>query len=303
MEILWSALGIGAVVCAVLYVLAGHWQRVLRQQSWMIRKLAERVKSLEEVSDPQFRQRLDESSPMPLTQVFTFSFRLSEQFWRGTLALTDEDWEFIRRFGSFVGSLKLERWRSHTVATITELLPASATEPWQRRSLDYYPGDGKEDEVLSLWELPLCLPNRPAERPSSVELRLHRNAIELCVDFQASERLSQTNGAPADAEIKVFRVPLDTAQLAEFRSRQPRDAPDQENPDSSSNGSALGAVSWRAFYSATDERVGFEWQLWVRDLTGKAEWDRWKILEPDECAPPGDSTGDRNRKSVHGPGA
>jgi hypothetical protein len=282
MEILWPALGICAVVCLVLYVLAGHWQRVLRQQSWMIRKLAERVKSLEEVSDPQFRQRLGESSPMPLEQVFTFSFRLSEQFWRGTLALTDEDWEFIRRFGSFVGSLKLERWRSHTAATITELLPASATEPWQRRSLDYYPGDGKEDEAHSLWELPLCLPNRPAERPSFLELRLDGNAIELCVDLRGSERLNPTNGAPSDAGITVFRVPLDTAQLAEFRSQEPREASDDVNPNLSSNGNATGAASWRAFYAATDERAGFEWQLWVRDLTKKAEWDRWKILEPDE---------------------
>jgi hypothetical protein len=244
MEILWPALGICAVVFLVFYVLAKHWHRVLRQHSWVIAKLAERVKSLEEVSDPQFRERLGESSPMPLERVFTFCFRLSEQFWRGTLALEDKDWEFVRRFGSFVGSVKLECWRSHTVATITEALPAGATAQWQTRSLDFYAADGKEDDAISLWELPLRLPHGSDERPPSLELLLRRNAIELCADPQGAEGLNQAGAAVG--EVTFFRVPLDSAQLAEFRSQEPRETPHEAHPRSSANGAAS-AASWRAF--------------------------------------------------------
>lgn len=52
MEILWPALGIGVIVAFVFYVLAQHWHRVLRQQSFTIRRLHERVRDLEEMSDP-----------------------------------------------------------------------------------------------------------------------------------------------------------------------------------------------------------------------------------------------------------
>ena len=45
-------------------------------------------------------------------------------------------------------------------------------------------------------------------------------------------------------------------------------------------GSVRCASSWRAFYSCVDETIGFEWQLWCRDLGKKAEWEHWKILEP-----------------------
>jgi hypothetical protein len=40
-----------------------------------------------------------------------------------------------------------------------------------------------------------------------------------------------------------------------------------------------------AVYSREDENLGIEWQLSVRDLTKKAEWETWKILE----FPPGGS--------------
>jgi hypothetical protein len=280
MEVLWSALGICALVCFVLYILALRWQRVLRQQTWLVRKLSERVKALEEISDPQFRQRVGESSPMPLERVFNFSFRLSERFWRGTLRLTDEGWEFVRRFGSFVGSLKLECWRSHTVATITEVLPASNTVQWQKRSLDFY-ADETEGDAPALWELRLALPNESAERPPSLELLLRKDAIELRGHLQAAERWDQECRPAGQDDITFFRVPLNTAQLAEFRSQEPMGAGDSSR-NATSNGGKPEAGSWRAFYSAADEGVGFEWQLCVRDLTRKAEWDRWGSLEPVE---------------------
>jgi hypothetical protein len=282
MEILWPSVGISVLVCLVFYILAQHWRRVLRRHSWMLRQLGERLRALEEVSDPEFRKRLGESSPMPLEQVFTFSFRLSEQFWRGTLALTDKDWEFVRRFGSFVGSVKLERWRSHTVATITEALPASATAQWQKRSLDLYAGDGKEDGAISIWQLPLRLPTGTTERPPALELVLDRNAIKLCGDWEQGGKVDQANRAAASCEATIFRVPLDFAQLAEFRRREPAGGREERGPNSMANGPPTEAASWRAFYAFADERVGFEWQLGIRDLVRKADWDRWKILEPAE---------------------
>ena len=278
MDILWTAAGICVIVCFVFYVLALHWQRVLRHQSWMVRRLGDRLQVLEEIGDPQFRRRLSESAPMPLEQVFTFTFRLSEQFWRHTLSLTDKNWDFIRAFGSFVGSVKLECWRSHAVATITEVLPESKTAQWQSRSLDFYPDSAKAGDSLTLWELRLAQQNGSAERPPSLELLLRGNAIELCGHLT---RMSHNgHGEAPDAEVTFFRVPLDCGQLAEFRSQDPTE--DSHDPEGGpgSNGSRLDASSWRAFYSSTDETIGYEWQLWLRDLTRKAEWDRWKILEP-----------------------
>jgi len=288
MDILWPALGICAIVCVVFYVLAAHWRRVLHQQSWMVRRLAERVRDLEEISDPQFRQRLDESSPMPLEQVLTFSFRLSERFWRGTLGLSDGDWEFVRTSGTFVGSVKLERWRSHTVATIVEALPSSHAAEWQKRSLDFYPGDGG-DKALVLWELRLGLPGGAGERPSSLELVLGREAIELRAHLH-DPAACEANGSGSRGEdaVTFFSVSLDTAQLAAFRSHDPAEEGDGDgsgsgkNGNSGRNGWSMAADSWRAFYAANNEGAGFEWQLCVRDLTRKADWERWKILDPVE---------------------
>jgi hypothetical protein len=282
MDILWPALGICVIVCFVFYVLAQHWRRVLREQSWMVRRLATRVRELEELTDPQFRQRLNESSPMPLEQVITFSFRLSDRFWRGTLGLTDTEWEFVRTSGSFVGSVKLERWRSHTVATIVEALPSSHAAEWQKRSLDFYPGDGG-DKALVLWELRLGLPGGAGERPSSLELVLGRETIELLGRLRGpASREANGNGARGESEAKLFSVSLDTAQLAEFRRRDPVEEGDEKNSNPGRNGWRVAADSWRALYAATNEQAGFEWQLCVRDLTRKANWERWKILDPVE---------------------
>lgn len=279
MDILWPAVGICLIVCVVFYALAMHWHRILQHQSWMVRKLADRVQVLEEMRDPQFRRRIGENAPPPLEQVFTFSFRLSELFWRHTLALTDEDWNYIRTCGSFVGSVKLECWRSHTVATVTEVLPESKTAGWQTRSLDFYPDTGKAADALTLWELRLSPQNGSAVRPPSLELLLRRNALELCGCFPEANPFNGKREVSSDEEVRIFRVPLDAAQLAEFRSQDPSENEDGANANGS-NGIGAAASSWRAFYSCVDEAFGFEWQLWSRDLSKKAEWDHWKILEP-----------------------
>jgi hypothetical protein len=280
-DIVWPAIGICLIVCVVFYALAMHWHRILQHQSWMVRKLADRVQVLEEMRDPQFRRRVGENAPPPLEQVFTFSFRLSEHFWRTTLALTDEDWNFIRSCGSFVGSVKLECWRSHTVATITEVLPESKTARWETRSLDFYPDAGKAADALTLWELRLSRPqNGSAVRPPSLALVLRQNALELCGRFPEAKSPEVGVEVGADEEARIFRVPLNVAELTEFRSQDPSDNSDGMNANSASNGFSAAASSWRAFYSHVDETMGFEWQLWSRDLAKKAEWEHWKILEP-----------------------
>lgn len=282
MDMLWTALGICTIVCVVFYVLAAHWQRVLRQQSWTIRGLAGRLRDLEEVSDPQFRRRLDESSPMPLEQVLSFSFRLSERFWRKTLALTDQDWGFVRKFGSFVGSVKLERWRSHTVATVAEALPSGEAAPWQKRSVEFYSEDGRDSEV-TLWELRLGLPGESGERPSSLELVLGGDAIELRANLcEKVAHGASENGTRGEKRIAFFSAPLNPRDLAKFRSDELIEEGGGANGDAGPNGWGMAGNPWRAFYSATDDEVGFEWHLCVRDLTRKADWERWRVIDPIE---------------------
>src|ERR1700685_3496742 len=103
MEILWPSLGSCVLVGFVFFVLAQHWQRLLRNQNFTIRRLSDRVRTLEAMDDPEFRRRLNESSPSPLEQVFTFSLRLSDRFWRETLHATDESLSFIRASGTLLG--------------------------------------------------------------------------------------------------------------------------------------------------------------------------------------------------------
>jgi hypothetical protein len=276
MEILWPTLGISVLVCFVFYVLVQHWQRLLRRQTWTIRRLNERLRALEEVDDPEFRRRLGESAPSPLEQVFTFSFRLSDGFWRETLHSTEEDSSFIRAFGSFVGSVKIERWRGHSVATITEVLPDRRSAVWQTRSLDCYFDKESESDRLTLWELPLARIGSLHECPPSLKLVLTERSVELCANPLSTPDGNGHSKISGTSEIVFFRVPLDSAELAEFRSNDPL--------ENSGNGAGsepqLHHAAWLAFYSHRDEVTGFEWQLWVRDLNKKGEWDRWKILEP-----------------------
>jgi hypothetical protein len=281
MEMVWTALGISAIVVFVFYVLAQHWQRMLRQQSWTLRRLADRVRDLEEMADPEFRQRLSESAPVPLEQVFTLSFRLDDRFWREALRTTEEDRKFIREFGSFVGSVKLERWRSHTVATITEVLPDRKATGWQTRSLDFYPDPTGGDNTLTLWELDLARPGPSAERPPSLELILLRDAMELRghLAFAAEASGNGKKAAPAWSDVVFFRVPLDIARLAEFRSNDPLESANNGNERSGTGEIATSASSWQMFYSDHNESLGIEWQLRLRDLGRKSDWDRWKILE------------------------
>ncbi len=301
MEILWPALGICSIVLVVFLALAQHWQRLLRRQTGTIQRLTERVRELEEVDDPDFRRRLGESAPVPLEQVYNFSFRFTERFWRDTLAIGEEDLRYVQTHGSFVGTVKLERWRSHIVAIVTEVLPENKTTQWQTRSLDFYPDPASTAESLTLWQLSLARPDGTARRPSSLELALRGNFMELSRQMvpgsngggngngNGHARPASGNGVgngnqAEGAESLLLRVPLDTANLAEFRSHDPASSVENGNGHSGT-GAAVGnsnggcASNWQAFYSNHDEQLGIDWQLWLRDLSKKAEWERWKILE------------------------
>ena len=277
MDILWPALGICVLVGFVFYVLAQHWQRILRHQIATIRRLNARLQTLEEVNDPEFRRRLGESAPSPLEQVFTFSFRLSDEFWGKTLHTTEENSSFIRAFGSFLGSVKIERWRGHSVATITEVLPDRQSAVWQTRSLDCFFDRESGCDKVSLWELPLARIGTLSERPPSLELILKEKSVELWAHLPAASAGNGHSNTSGPNEIAFFRVPLDSVELAEFRSHDPSEnVANGVRPDTRAN-----QAFWRGFYSHRDEEVGFEWQLSVLDLNKKGEWDRWKILEPD----------------------
>lgn len=291
MEFLWPALGICVIVGFVFFILAQHWQRVLRRQAWTIRQLSRRVQELEDVEDPRFRQRLEESAPVPLEQVFTLTFHLNDRFWRNTLRISEENSKFIQTFGSFVGSVKLERWRSHEVATITEVLPASKGARWQTRSLDFYADAGSASDSLTLWELRLRRPNGPAERPPSLELVLRRDCVELHGHMgaglgSASGSGNGDRGEHEENEIVFFRVPLDRALLAEFRSSDPLSGAKHDGGNAAANAMDANGSSWQSFYSHQDEALGIEWQLCLRDLCRKAEWEHWKTLET-VAGPPG----------------
>jgi hypothetical protein len=270
MEILWPALGISVIVVFVFFVLARHWQRTLRHHSWTIRRLIERMHDLEEVGDPEFRRRLSQIAPSPLEQVFVFSLRLDDHFWRETLGASPEDMKFIRSFGTFLGSVKIERWRGHSVATIIEVLPESRLAGWQTRSLDLYTAEAEGARAVTLWEVPLVRPRGTAEIQPSLELLLRQNSLELS---RRSPRPSdsQPGAQPGEGDTVFLRVPLDAALLSEFRSHDP--VPPSVDPPALGN-------SWQAFYSSEDQQLGYEWQLLLRDLEKKAEWEHWKILEP-----------------------
>ncbi len=278
MDLLWPAMGIAVIVVFVFFVLAQHWGRLLRHQNWTIRRLTDRVLSLEEMADPAWRRKLTDASPVPLEQVFNLSFNLSERFWRDAVCLTGADRDYIRDYGSFVGAVKLERWRSHIVATISEVLPDRKTTGWQTRTIDFYPDPSKSSAALSLWELPLSRPGSSAKRSPSLELLLHGHSIELRGHLYAPATPPAENGQEAlHGDVVFFRVPLDATALSEFRSHDPADAPGHGNggiATAYANGN-----SWQAFYSFCDEVLGIDWQLRLRDLTRKSEWERWKVLE------------------------
>ncbi len=286
MDIIWPTLGVIVIVAFVFFVLAQHWQHLLRQQSNAIRQLAQHVQNLEDMADPELRRRLGDAAPVPLEQVFTFTMRLGERFW-SALRTTEEDRKYVHDYGSFLASVKLERWRSHTVATVSEILPARKSADLQKRTLDYYPNATGGEDALSLWDLALARPVAAGLRPPSLELLLRGDTLELRVSKISSEPEPNGNGQPSfpngqETTAVLLRLPLDPAQIEEFRGNDPESASAQHGDGNGGNGAKqrLNSASyWHAFYSASDERLGIDWELRLRDLSKKAEWERWHVWE------------------------
>ncbi len=272
MDIVWTALVICILVGLVFYLLAQYWHRLLRIHSRALRELTERVQALEEMEDPSFRQKVGDSVPSPLEQVYTFTFRLGERFWTETLAASPEEIAYIKANGKFLGSVKIERWRSHSVVTVYEVLPQSSSAGWQSRSIDVYPGAG---EPATLWELPLSAPvgDRSAEAAPNLELRFGENVLSLSAQHGRFGAL-QGNGSGMHHEGAVyFHVPLDTARLAVYR-KQSGDDPAGDSSDA--RPATRSSNSWLSFFEHHDESLGVDWRLTIRDLERKEDWDRWK---------------------------
>lgn len=283
MEILWPALGISVIVVFVFFVLARHWQRTLRHHSWTIRRLIERMHDLEEVGDPEFRRRLSQIAPSPLEQVFVFSLRLDDHFWRETLGASPEDMKFIRSFGTFLGSVKIERWRSHTVLTVTELLPQNKSANWQTRTFDVFPENLSEDGPVTLWQMPLAAAKAGAAtgRVPTIELRWQDGALALCALQDRRAGVDDDVIALVPDERILLSVPLDPELLEPFR--QAGVSAQEDMPEEfiklPSNEAAANGHQFVAFYGSDDVDSGIEWHLCLRDLARRSEWDRWRIVE------------------------
>lgn len=281
MDIVWAGLGISAVVGFVFYIMASQWARLLKSHSKAIRFLTQRLQALEEMEDPRLRRRIDDSAPSPLEQVYIFSFRLSDRFWADTIGATTEQMKYVREQGTFLGSAKIERWRSHITVTLTELLPQSQSAGWQTRTVDMYPGKQISGAAI-LWELHLEPPvnSAPHEKHPALELRFEE---ELLVLRARPGRASVKNDAKMTPNEKViFHVPLDADLLSDYRVKE-EDAEDSGSEANEELARQLPRTdSWLTFYQYQDEKQGVDWQLCLRDLERKDAWEQWKVVEPQQ---------------------
>lgn len=283
MEILWVALGVCIIVGFVFVILARHWQRLLAHQAWSIRRLTDRLHSLEEVADPNFRRKLDESAPSPLEQFYTFGLGLSDRFWHKTVETSDAQRAFIREEGNFLGSVKIERWRSHTVLTVTEVLPQNKSANWQTRTFDVFPENLSEDGPVTLWQMPLAGVKAGAAtgRVPTIELRWQDGALALCALQDRRAGVDDDVIALVPDERILLSVPLDPELLEPFRQAEvsaQEDMPEEFIKLPSSEAAANGH-QFVAFYGSDDADSGIEWHLCLRDLARRSEWDRWRVVE------------------------
>jgi hypothetical protein len=283
MDILWIALGICGIVGFVFVVLARHWQRLLAHQTWSIRRLTDRLHSLEEVANPAFRRRLDESAPSPLEQVYTFGLRLDEDFWRNTLPATREERAYIREHGNFLGAVKVERWRSHTVVTVSEVLPHSKSAGWQTRTFDIFPDVQTDSEnAVTLWEMSLAEEKAgdASGRVPTLELVWRDNRLDLVARAGGYLAANYNDITLTPDERLLLSIPMDPELLQPYR--QIDETPPVESEESITQMAESGAqqsAPWVAYYSHEDRQLGIEWHLYLRDLSKQSEWKRWRIVE------------------------
>jgi hypothetical protein len=279
MEILWVGLGISAVVGLVFYIMASQWARLLKSHSKAIRFLTQRVEALEEMEDPRLRRRIDDSAPSPLEQVYIFSFRLADRFWSDTIGASAEQMRYIREEGKFLGSAKIERWRSHISVTLTELLPQSQSAGWQTRTVDIYPAKESSGTAL-LWEMYLEPPvnSAPQEAHPALELRFEEELVVL--RERHGKVAARGEGKTISGDRVIFHVPLNADLLSDYRVKEEERIESEDEGKDEFTPQLQRTDSWLTFYQYQDDIQGVDWQLCLRDLERKAAWEQWNIVEP-----------------------
>lgn len=272
MDILWAALAICAIVSVAFYVLALAWQRMLRDHSRAIRELFQRVESLEAMDDPFLRNKIGELMPSPLEQVFILSFRLGEPFWYVTMGATEQQLRHLREHGTFVGSVKIEIWRSHIAVTLRELLPQTKSGGWQTRTVDIYAADSAKP--TSLWELCPAPSGKPVgAQMATVELRYQGGAISLVTRTSARMTQEQPSNSESTDEKVVFRIPLDVGELIPYRVSE-------GETENTLAGNEADTDTGILLFAHQDEQKGIDWQLRIRNLNGRMASTDWAIMEP-----------------------
>ena len=217
-----------------------------------------------------------------------FGLRLSDRFWRETLETSEAQRAFIREHGNFLGSVKIERWRSHTVLTVTELLPQSKSASWETRTFDIFPEAANDRQFVTLWEMPLAEAKAAAAtgRVPTIELRWNDAMLQLCAVNDLRAAGAEDVIAFAPEERVLLSVPLDPARLEQFRAAHEADSDSEDGSGGngagesvSGNGVHSNGHQFTSFYGADDDAAGIEWHLCLRDLARRSDWDRWKIVE------------------------
>ena len=273
MEILWTALAICALVSIAFYFLAISWQRMLRNHAQAIRALSDRLDSIVDMDDPLLRRRISELTASPLERVFVFSFRLGDRFWRDMLGASEEQLRYVHERATFVGSVKVEVWRSHVTITLNELLPLGKSNSWQARTIDIYSSDSARAVLWDVCLIPAV--HSLVKEPPSVELRYEVNAIVLAI--RNAERKGWADRRSSESQDRtIFRIPLAAEKLTEFHVSE---AETEEDAVARSFDAVPRSDRWLASYSHQDEQQDFDWHLRVRNLDGQTTSENWTVME------------------------
>ena len=282
MDILWIVVGGGIFVVFGLLVIAQHWHEQFVRGAIALNALKDRLTVLEEIADPERLRRLGKSASSPLERVYTISILFDNRFWRDTLQLSSEAMAFVRMSGTFLGSIKIECWRTHSIATMSEVLPSSKSAPWQTRSVDIYAGDSRiEQGGLSLWTLALhaSQPTAPA-RFSELDLRLERNALGLYAKAAPSAAGFLGQGGESTTDELLIVIPLSPVGLAKYEATD--EEPDLETGFEAvppGNGSHGEANSRTTVFENRNEEQGIDWRLSLREFVLTDGPRRPKVLE------------------------
>jgi hypothetical protein len=282
MDILWMAVSAGIFIVFGLLIIAWHWHERFIRGAIALNALRDRLAALEEIADPERLRRLEKNASSPLERVYTISIQFGNRFWKDTLQLPSEAMAFVRMSGTFLGSIKIECWRTHSIATMSEVLPSSKSASWQTRSVDIYAGDSRiERGGVSLWTLAMHAPQLAAPaRFSELELRLERNAVALYAKAAPSSAGFSAEGGESNAEELLTAIPLSPVGLAKYRATD--EEPELETGFEAvppGNGSHGEANSRTTVFEHRNEEQGIDWRLSLREFVLSDDPRRAKVLE------------------------